>query len=59
MAGYYPSQLGNPYLQWEENKTTNLGFDGAFFNNSLTVGFNWYNRETNKLIYQPPSPGTK
>lgn len=58
LAGYYPSQLGNPYLQWEVNKTTNLGFDAAFFNNSLTASFNWYDRITDKLIYNPPFSGT-
>jgi TonB-linked SusC/RagA family outer membrane protein len=58
LAGYYPSQIGNPYLQWEVNKTTNIGFDAAFFHNSLTASFSWYNRTTNKLIAQPPSPGT-
>lgn len=58
LAGYYPAQIGNPYLQWEVNKTTNLGFDAAFFHNSLTVSFSWYNRITDKLIAQPPSSGT-
>lgn len=58
LAGYYPSQLANPYLQWEVNKTTNLGFDASLFHNSFTASFNWYNRATNKLIYNPPFPGT-
>jgi TonB-linked SusC/RagA family outer membrane protein len=58
LAGYYPAQQANPYLQWEVNKTTNIGFDAAFFNNSLTASFSWFNRITNKLIAQPPSPGT-
>ncbi len=58
LAGYYPSQLGNPYLQWEVNKTTNIGFDAAFFNSSFTASFNWYNRITDKLIYNPPFSGT-
>jgi len=58
LAGFYPSQLGNPYLQWEVNKTTNLGFDASFLHNSITAAFSWYNRTTDKLIAQPPSPGT-
>jgi TonB-linked SusC/RagA family outer membrane protein len=58
LAGFYPAQLGNPYLQWEVNKTTNLGFDASFLHNSLTVAFSWYDRTTDKLIAQPPSPGT-
>ncbi len=58
IIGYYPNQLPNPYLQWEVNKTTNLGFDAAFFHNALTASFNWYNRTTDKLIYNPPFSGT-
>ncbi|MDB5133857.1 MAG: TonB-dependent receptor, partial [Mucilaginibacter sp.] len=59
MSGFYTYQLGNPQLTWETNKTTNLGFDAAFFHNSLTASFNWYNRTTDGLIYQPPSSGTQ
>jgi TonB-linked SusC/RagA family outer membrane protein len=58
LPGFYPAQLGNPYLQWEVNKTTNLGFDASFLHNSLTAAFSWYDRTTDKLIAQPPSPGT-
>lgn len=58
MNGFYTYQAGNPYLHWETNKTTNIGFDATLFNNSLTASFNWYNRATVGLIYQPPSPGT-
>jgi TonB-linked SusC/RagA family outer membrane protein len=59
MSGFYTYQLGNPLLHWETNKTTNIGFDAAFFHNSLTASFNWYNRVTDGLIYQPPSSGTQ
>ncbi len=59
MSGFYTYQLGNPELHWESNKTTNLGFDAAFFNNRLTVSFDWYNRVTDGLIYEPPSSGTQ
>jgi TonB-linked SusC/RagA family outer membrane protein len=58
MAGYYPATIANPLLHWEVNKTTNLGFDAAFFHNSLTASFNWYNRITDQLIATPPSSGT-
>lgn len=58
MSGYYPYQLGNPNLHWESNKTTNIGFDAALFNNSLTGSFNWFNRITDGLLYAPPSSGT-
>lgn len=54
MQGFALSQIGNPYLQWEVNKTLNLGFDATVLN-GLTLGFNWFKRTTNKLLYQPPS----
>ncbi|MBV9961974.1 MAG: TonB-dependent receptor [Parafilimonas sp.] len=58
VVGAYGSQLGNPHIHWESNNTTNIGFDAAFINNRLTASFNWYNRKTSDLLYQPPSPGT-
>jgi TonB-linked SusC/RagA family outer membrane protein len=58
LAGYYPSQLPNPFLHWESNISTNIGFDAAVFNNTLTASFNWFNKETKGLLYQPPSSGT-
>jgi TonB-linked SusC/RagA family outer membrane protein len=33
MAGFALTQIGNPTLHWEINKTTNLGFDAVLFNN--------------------------
>ncbi len=58
LAGYYPYQLGNPNAHWESNISTNIGFDAALFNNSLTASFNWFNKETKGLLYQPPTSGT-
>lgn len=53
MEGFALAQIGNPYLQWEVNKTTNIGLDAVVFKN-LTASFNWFRRLTDKLIYQPP-----
>jgi hypothetical protein len=58
LNGFYLYQFGNSHLHWETNKTTNIGFDAAFFHNSLTASFDWYNRATDGLLYAPPSPGT-
>lgn len=55
--GFALTQIGNPLLQWEVNQTTNLGFDAALFNNRVTLGFNWFNRKTDKLLYNPPVTG--
>ncbi len=37
-------------LTWERLETTDLGLDLGFLNNSLTVSFDWYNRNTNKML---------
>ncbi len=57
MAGYFPFQLGNPNLQWEENLTTNIGLDATLWRN-FTASLNWFDRATKKLIYNPPTTGT-
>jgi TonB-linked SusC/RagA family outer membrane protein len=56
-TGFGLYQIGNPYLKWEINKTTNIGFDAAFLQNRFTASFNWYNRITDDLLYQPPATG--
>lgn len=58
ILGAYASQNGNPYIHWETNVTTNIGFDAAFLQNRLTAGFNWFTRKTDGLLYQAPYPGT-
>lgn len=58
LAGYFPYQLGNNDVHWESNVSTNIGFDAAMFNNSLTASFNWFTKETKGLLYAPPSSGT-
>jgi len=57
-AGYYLYQFGNPNLHWESNRSTNIGFDAAVFNNTLTASFNWFNRETYGLLFNPTASGT-
>lgn len=52
-------QIGNPYLHWETNKTTNLGFDATMFQNHFNVAFSWFNRETRDLLAVPPISGLR
>ena len=52
--GFALTQIGNPFLEWEENQTTNLGLDAVLFNSRATLSFNWFNRKTNKLLFAPP-----
>jgi TonB-linked SusC/RagA family outer membrane protein len=52
-------QLGNPYIHWETNKTTNLGFDATLFNSRFNLAFSWFNRVTKDLLGVPPVTGLR
>ncbi|MBK0369420.1 SusC/RagA family TonB-linked outer membrane protein [Flavobacterium agrisoli] len=52
--GAYPQNIANPDLKWETSEQIDLGLDARFFNNALSVNFDWY-KKTNKdwLILAP------
>ncbi|MET0391679.1 MAG: TonB-dependent receptor [Chitinophagaceae bacterium] len=56
-AGLY--QLGNPYIHWETNRTTNIGFDAELFRSKLAISFSWFNRTTKDLLAVPPITGLR
>ena len=59
LTGATVATIGNPDLQWEETKTLNLGFDLGLFKNRLTLGFDYYQRNSDKLLVRiPVSPST-
>ncbi len=51
--GFFLSFVGNPLGQWEENVTTNIGFDATLFNNTTEIVIDWYKRTTEGLLYNP------
>ncbi|MEP6950028.1 MAG: TonB-dependent receptor [Ginsengibacter sp.] len=50
-------QLGNPFIHWEKNITTNVGFDATLFKNRLTASFSWFDRQTKDLLAVVPISG--
>ncbi|TRZ70833.1 MAG: TonB-dependent receptor [Bacteroidetes bacterium] len=50
-------QIGNPYIHWETNKTTNVGFDATLFQSHMNASFSWFNRKTKDLLGVPPVSG--
>lgn len=56
-AGYYRSQIGNPDAKWETSITSNIGIDGAFFNNKLEVVLDFWQKDTKDLLYPLALPG--
>lgn len=53
-----PTQLANPKLKWEKSEQVDVGFDFGLFSNRLTGEIDYYQRNTNDLIYSVPVPGT-
>lgn len=50
--GSYPSGLANPNLKWETSEQLDLGLDMRFFNDRLTVGIDYYNKNTKDLLVE-------
>lgn len=41
----------NPYLRWEENRTTNVGLDYSFMNYRLRGSFDFYNKSSRNIFH--------
>ncbi len=48
------SQLANPELRWEKNKTANLGLDFSFLSNKIFGSIEAYDRLTTDLLLSQP-----
>ena len=48
--GSGPTKIANPGLHWEIDEQVDAGFDLRMFNNRLTVGFDWYRKNTRDLL---------
>lgn len=51
------SQMANPDLGWEKSNQVDLGLDFGLLNNRITGEIDYYNRNTNNLIYNVPVVG--
>ena len=50
LAAYGMPSLVSSALSWERVRTTDVGLDLGFFNNSLNLGFDWYQRDTKDML---------
>jgi TonB-linked SusC/RagA family outer membrane protein len=56
-AIYKSSQyLTNPDLTWEKSTTTNIGLDASVFGNRINLALDYYNTNTNGVIYSVSLP---
>jgi len=56
VTGYRLTAIGNPDLKWEENVSTNVGFDLSLIERRINVVFDIYKRTVNDLLYGPQIP---
>lgn len=54
VTGIKVASTGNQNLKWETTMQTNVGLDMAFFNNALTMNFDWYLKDTKDMLTVPP-----
>ena len=50
LTSYDMPSLVSSSLSWERVRTLDLGIDLGFLNNSLNVGFDWYQRDTKDML---------
>ncbi|MBW8683038.1 SusC/RagA family TonB-linked outer membrane protein [Chitinophaga rhizophila] len=52
-SGIYPTNISNPYLQWEETHKFNLGLEMGFLEDKLFLTANYFrNRSSNQLLLE-------
>ncbi|TVP50849.1 MAG: TonB-dependent receptor [Mongoliibacter sp.] len=54
--GIAPNQLANPDLRWETTAQFNIGVDVGFWNDKLTLTFDYYDKQTKDLLLNVPVP---
>jgi TonB-dependent SusC/RagA subfamily outer membrane receptor len=57
---FLPNKIGNPDLGPERTEEIEIGFEGAFAGDRMSVDFTWYGRETTDALFpvtQVPSEG--
>lgn len=58
VQGFIASRIGNPKTSWEEDKLTNFGIDGTFFNNKIDFSIEYYKKSIKGLLFADQSPAT-
>ena len=56
--GYAPSAIPSENLQWESNKTFNLGIDFGFFDQRLTISPEFYLNKSSHLLLNSKVPAS-
>ncbi len=54
--GYYAGGITDASLTWETSKEFNIGLDYGFLNNRITGTIDWYNKNSDGLLYKVQLP---
>lgn len=49
-SGIVPAQLVNPDVKWERSTQTDIGVDGRFFNNVLSLTVDYFHKKTTGML---------
>ena len=52
VSGFSPANLPNADLAWEATKALDAGFDLGILGNRVTITADYYNKKTEKLLFQ-------
>lgn len=58
IIGFRRQRLGNPDGKWETSVTKNIGFDGTAFGGKLDVIVDFWQKDTEDLLFTVPVPAT-
>ncbi|MBQ8071694.1 MAG: TonB-dependent receptor [Bacteroidales bacterium] len=58
VTGYAPTSTGNEELKWETSEQLDLGVDARFLSNRLTLGVDYFLKNTRDLIVSGITPST-
>lgn len=55
--GTNASRIANPDVKWEESEQIDVGFDLRLLNHALTIGFDYFKKDTEGMLIAQPIPG--
>lgn len=55
-SGLWTSNYDNAAIKWEERKSVNFGIDYALFNYMFDGSIEWFNTQTDGVLYPVPQP---
>lgn len=56
IGGYAPARLPNPSLTWEKQKSFNIGVDGSFFDNRVSISIDHFESRNTDLLLNVNTP---